>query len=292
MSYVADLEAGGTRLVNSRRFTLEEGGDDLIFDWTADSKTVIVGLNRGDHYELYKQLLSSDTPEPLVASEAGGLLEQAQVSPDGKWVIAQVYPLPGGPTQPNKIIRVPLSGGTPEVIFTVREGSVVWCARAPSNLCGVAEQSENGNEMIITTFDVIQGRGRELARVEIDPDYDTRVNNLLWNVSPDGTRLALAPGPAGPIEIRSLRGQPTQVIRAKDLNHLHVLIWAADGNGLFVSKVTKGGNEILHVDLQGNTHLLWKSIGWPTFASPSQDGRYLAINAFQQTANMWMMENF
>jgi hypothetical protein len=48
--YVADLEAGGTRLVNSRRFTLEEGGEDVIADWTTDSKTVIVIENRADHY--------------------------------------------------------------------------------------------------------------------------------------------------------------------------------------------------------------------------------------------------
>ncbi len=60
VSYVADLEAGGTQLVNSRRFTLEEGGDDLISDWTADSKTVIVGSNRSDHYSLRKQPLKSD----------------------------------------------------------------------------------------------------------------------------------------------------------------------------------------------------------------------------------------
>ena len=54
-SYMADLEAGGTRLVNSRRFTLNEGGEDAIDDWTADSKTVIVIRNRGDHYGIYKQ---------------------------------------------------------------------------------------------------------------------------------------------------------------------------------------------------------------------------------------------
>src|SRR5438876_11486221 len=64
-SYIADLEAGGTRIRNPRHFTLEDS-DDIVADWTADSKTVIVVQHRGDSWGLYKQSLDSETPEPIV----------------------------------------------------------------------------------------------------------------------------------------------------------------------------------------------------------------------------------
>ena len=289
--YVADLEAGGARLINSRRFTLEEGGEDTIFDWTADSKTVILGYNRGDHYGLYKQLLNADAPEPIVSAAAGGLLENAQVSPDGKWVIIQVWPVTGGATV--QLMRVPITGGSPELIFPVREGSLSFCARAPSSLCAVAEQTEDRKQMIITAFHPVTGRGPELARFDLDPAYDTNVNNLLWSISPDGKSLAAARGPEGPIQVRSLRGQPTQVISARGLNNMRIFHWAADGKGLYVVNRTKSGAVLLHVDLQGNAHELWENHGgsW-AYGTPSPDGRHLAIFDRKLSANMWMMESF
>ena len=109
-SYLADLEEGGTRLINPRRVTSEEGGEDAISDWTADSKTVILILNRGDHYSLYRQSLNADAQESIVTSTTGGLLEQAFVTPDGNWVIIEVWPITGGETV--QLMRVPITGGT------------------------------------------------------------------------------------------------------------------------------------------------------------------------------------
>jgi Tol biopolymer transport system component len=57
--------------------------------------------------------------------------------------------------------------------------------------------------------------------------------------------------------------------------------WAADGKGLFVSNRAKEGTEIAYVDLQGNTHLVWKSNGRTGFAVPSPDGRHIGINTFE-----------
>jgi Tol biopolymer transport system component len=51
-NYIADLENGGRRLVNVRPFNSE--GRDAILDWTADSKTGILALNRGDHYARWR----------------------------------------------------------------------------------------------------------------------------------------------------------------------------------------------------------------------------------------------
>ena len=44
--YLADLEAGGTRIGNTKHFTLSESGSWPV-DWTADSKTLIVRSTTG-----------------------------------------------------------------------------------------------------------------------------------------------------------------------------------------------------------------------------------------------------
>jgi serine/threonine protein kinase len=293
MSYLADLEAGGTRLVNSRRFTLEEGGDDLIFDWTADSKTVIIGSNRDDRYAIRKQSLTSDSQETIVSS-AEGAIEEAMMSPDGKWVIIAAYhPIPGSlPQQP--LLRVPITGGTPELILQ-RNPTLLgpsFCARPPSTLCAVAEATDDHKQMVVTAFDPVKGRGLELNRFDLDPNLDLNVDNLLCSISPDGTRLAVARGPEGPIQISPLRSGPTQVIPAEGLNKMRFLKWAAGGKGLFVWNVTQDGAEVVHVDLKGNTKVLWTCHSDKCFGVPSPDGHHLAIYEKKVSANMWMMENF
>jgi Tol biopolymer transport system component len=290
--YMGDLEAGGTRVSNSNPFTLDEG--DAIADWTADNKTVLIAQNRGDHYGLSKQPLNSDSSDPIMPPARGGLVESAGISPDGKWVIFQVFPIPGGTSAPKKLMRVPLSGGTPELIFSVPAGSGFSCARPPSTLCVLAERSVDRSTMIVSAFDPIHGsRGPELARFDLDPDPDVASRWPFCALSPDGTQLATSRSTEGPIEILSLRGRPTQIVPLKDLTDLRLIGWTWDGNGLFIVSGVKNGTVLQHVDLQGKAHVLWKCGGgqqcdW----SPSPDGRHLAIFDRKMTANFWMMENF
>jgi serine/threonine protein kinase len=295
-AYMEELEARGTRIRNSRRFTLQEE-DEFIGDWTPDSRTVIVGANRGDHYALYKQSLDSDSTEPIASSVAGGVLTGAQLSPDGKWIIALIWPVsPGqnaGPTsQPLSLMRVPIAGGAPELIFQMAKPGPVSCAKPPSQLCVIAEQAVDQKQMVVRAFDPIKGRGAELARIALDRYIDPMVDNLFCVLSPDGTRLALTHGPDGPIEIHSLRGQPTKVIQAKGLDKLFDITWAADGRAFFVARHIPDGTELLHVDEQGNMTHMWKSFGPKSFGVPSPDGRHLAIYDWKRSTNMWMIENF
>jgi len=293
VSYVADLEAGGARLTNSRRFALEEGGEDLVSDWTADGKTVILASNRSNRYLLRKQTVNSETQQPIVTS-AEGLIEQAIVSPDDKWVILAVWlPVPGSLAQ-QPLMRVPITGGTPELILqrSLTNFGTAVCTRPPSNLCAFAERTEDHKQTVITAFDPVKGRELEVTRFDIDPDLNLWTDNLLWSISPNGTRLAFARGPKGPIQIRSLLGGPTQEIQAKGLDRMRLVEWTPDGKGLFVSNLTKDGSEILHLDLRGSTKVLWKCNSDKCFGIPSPDGRQLAIYERKLTANMWMMENF
>jgi hypothetical protein len=141
--------------------------------------------------------------------------------------------------------------------------------------------------MTVTSFDPVKGRGPVLGRFDLDTDED----GWLCAISPYGTHLAAIRGPAGPIQIRSLKDGTTLVLRV-GLDNIRTLDWAADGQGLFVSHAIQGGSELLHVDLQGNANVLWKSDAQSSPGRPSPDGRYLAIYDSKLSTNIWLMENF
>jgi eukaryotic-like serine/threonine-protein kinase len=295
-AYIGEIGPGGTRLGNLKHFTLEDA-DDVISDWTADGKEVIVVQNRGDHYSLYKQGVDSETPEPIVSSVAGGVANFATTTPDSKWIIALIWPASEGkvlehPNVPLPIVRIPLAGGTPETILQASRPSPVSCARPPSSLCVIVEQSEDRKQMIVSALDAVKGRGAELARFDLARDIDLFTDNLVCTLSPDGNRLALARSPESPLEIYSLRGQLIQRVPSNTLGKVFGVVWAPDQKGFFLTRKAEDGNELLHLDLKGHLQSLRKCVGWACFGSPSPDGRHIAIFDNNRNMNMWMMENF
>jgi Tol biopolymer transport system component len=284
--YVANLEASGARILNSRHFTLDENFD-YPQDWTADGKAILFTSSRAGQLGIYKQALDEDTPELIVTGAVG--LRNARSSPDGKWVIAFRSTKPGGTSEPQQLMRVPITGGSPKVLFPARPGSKISCARAPSNLCALAEPSEDRKQLSVTAFDPVKGRGADLLRLDLDPHDE----GWVFDLSNDGTHIAALTGPKGPIHILSLRGQSPRVIQAKGLNTMQALSWAADGKGLYVANGVHGESALLYVDLEGNTRALWQNHGGnPAIGLPSPDGRYLGILGSTMNSNMWMMENF
>jgi serine/threonine protein kinase len=295
-AYIADFEAGGTRIGTPRHFTLEEQ-DEGIAEWTADSRTVVTLVNRAKGFGLYKQRLDSDTRVPIASDVQGFWTDGADLSPDGKWVIAILYPIQGGPTPANPyvpmpLVRIPFAGGTPETILTAIDTGPPSCARPPAKVCVIAEPTTDGRQIVVTQFDVLKGRGRELTRIDLSRKIDPWAANPLPAISPDGTRLAVTRSPDGPIEIRSLRGKSTFTVPGEGLNALRYFFWTADGKALIVGREFQGGTEVLRVELQGSVARLWKSSRPRGVGRPSPDGRHLALYESQQDSNMWMMENF
>jgi Tol biopolymer transport system component len=287
-SYVADLVAGGTRILNPTHFPLTETSDALS-DWLPDSKTLLLGSNRSGHYALYKQSLDEETPVPLATQ---GSVRDAHMSPDGKSVIyfatGENSSLPDAGQEP--VMRVSIAGGLSQQLFVASSGSLLTCARPPSDLCAIGEPTVDGKQLAISALDSIKGRGGELFRLALGANDDR------WslNLSPDGARFVLLPSRAGPIYIYSLRGVVLRQVQLKHWDHLQTAIWASDGKSLFVTADTRAGTGILHVDLQGNAKLLWENPGtsWETVVRPSPDGRRLEFNRWVSTGNMWMLENF
>ena len=301
--YVADLQAGGERSSNPIRLTLDESWNHPLA-WTADSKTIFFSSSRTGTDAIFKQHLGQDTAEPLIAFSKGEGMSGACLSPEGSWIYYTLASYEEGPAESSKIMRaeqtvilparmikimrVAITGGAPQLVLTASIEEWPRCARFPSTLCAIAERTPDRKQIVFTELDTVKGRGRELAR------FDTEAREEYhWDLSPDGTRIALLKHREGRVQILSLNGMAPRQIISKEWKTLSSVVWTADGKGLFVSSYTARGADMLHMDSQGNMRLLWEHPGGvDVYGVPSPDGRYLAIRAWNVEGNMWMMENF
>jgi eukaryotic-like serine/threonine-protein kinase len=310
--YVTNLQANGTLMTTPSRLTLSEGRNYPVA-WTADSKAIIVTSDHNGKREALTHSLGDDAAEPI-AADLGNTVELTQsglfdftlphVSPDGAWILYLVWASDSPSSAPIPLMRVPIKGGPAELVLNTTIGAIhsIRCARAPSTTCLIAERTPDHMRLVFTAFDPLKGRGNEAARFETVPTVDAE---YAWDLSPDGSRIAILRRSEGSVQIVSLSGHAPQKVGAKDWTSFQRVDWAADGRGLFVSALTKEGSAILHLDLKGKTHLLREfggivqtssdpfmggsSAAW---AVPSPDGHHLAICSWSTSANMWMLENF
>jgi Tol biopolymer transport system component/DNA-binding winged helix-turn-helix (wHTH) protein len=286
--YVTDVAPNGTPVSGTRHLTLTESWD-IPADWTPDSKQLILLSNRNGHMGIFKQSLNEDTAEPLVTSPEDVIAPK--VTPDGVWVVYAVSTKPNDQSAPVKIMRVPITGGPSEFVLTAQGGYAV-CAKPPAKLCTLIEDDDDHKQVVFTAFDPLGGRGRELARIDSDPQ-----KYFNWDLSPDGTRIAYVNSHEGPVHIVSLRGEPSQEIRVKGWSNLQDIEWA-DAKALLISNRVRTGDVhdvLLHVDMQGNARVLWQQQGGFNgggLGKLSPDGRHLAFNGMSRNSNIWMMENF
>ena len=285
--YIADLLTGGTRIANPQHFGLDDSFN-VPQDWTNDSKAIIFTSNRTGQFAIYKQSLNEDAPERISAGTDN--FQDTPATTDGKWVFGIPSSKLGNPKDPVQIMRIPLAGGPPEPVTTALANPTtgIMCARPPSDVCVLGERSEDRKHLIFANIDPLRGRGPELARFDLNPNIEFST----FDISPDGTQLAISGNPKGPIYILPLHGGKAQVIHAR-FDDMQPFFWARDGKGLYIADRTKRGAVLSYVNLRGNAHILWEIPGSPwTYARPSPDGRHLAIATSSISNNVWMMENF
>ncbi len=284
--YVAEVQAGGARITTPRRLTLDER-NDFPMTWTSDSRAVIFFSDRNGTYQIFKQNLDRQTAETMIAG-----LEDAwmpRVSPDGKFILSAISPHGfGGPSA--RIVRVPLGGGTPQLVMEVSRLDNFACARAPSELCFVGEYYDDARKVSIRAFDPLQGKPHEVLNLDVHPGS---INN--WMPSPDGSRIVFINfNPLeGRIRLLSLKGEPERDIDVKGWAGFNSIDWAADGKSLFVSSQSPTSSTLLRVDMEGHATPLWDQRGgWQTWAVAAPNGRELAIHSMTSASNVWMIENF
>jgi DNA-binding winged helix-turn-helix (wHTH) protein/Tol biopolymer transport system component len=190
--YIGELEANGRRLKDLRRLTLDESNDHPSA-WTLDSKAVLFSSDRNGSVDIFRQAIGQNSAE-LVAT-GPDYKDEAVVSPDGSWILYLSRATARFVAASRvRIMRVPTSGGAPQIVLEGRGIARQSCGRFPGSPCVFSEETLDQKQLVFSTFDPLQGRGREIARVNLDrpPAYPTDNPTYDWDLSPDGSRLALA----------------------------------------------------------------------------------------------------
>src|SRR5262249_7353685 len=151
-----------------------------------------------------------------------------------------------------------------------------WCTNRAADFCAYVSRVADSSELLVTAFDPVGGKRRELLRIPAEP-----AAGYIHSLSPDGSQFVLAQVDWNAAEVRvmSLNGQGTHTISLGGYTYINSLRWAADSRGVFLAAFKAGFNQLLHVDLNGKAQPIWQQTvaGIAGIASP--DGRHLAIAA-------------
>ena len=312
--YVAELKDHGARLSTPQLLTPDEW-HDFPTAWTPDSRSVLFFSDRDGLFHIFKQALNQTEPESLVGG--GDAAALPRLSPDGSMVIyvssmhnnllvGQPPNLRGdGAIGTQRLMRVPVSGGPPQLILEGSGINNLQCTRLPSTLCIYSELSP-GEERFYT-FDPLKGKGEEIPGIAI---HDRDFYSFNWSLSPDGTLLAFSKKlgmeeePA--IRLVSPSGAKERRIPLPGWAGIATLDWSADGQSLWATAFTTsettsglwttgfsmtGSWTLLNVDLSGKvTPMLQENkmnLGW---AIPSPDGTKLALWKASGSSNVWLVD--
>jgi len=288
--FVGDLADKGNRLVNSRRLTLDDNFN-LPVAWTPDSREVIYSSQRASNWLMFRQALDRDSAPQLVTPASNTNFYVARLSPDGAWIL-----LEGRSIASHKIAlyRVGLRGGAPQLLFNTEGFVQFWCTNKAANLCVFGRPSTGNNELVVAAFNPRGGPGRELVRIPLEAGSSGDIGfDYSWQISPDGSQIAIVKGHGNQIRLVPLAGGQTRTITTKGHSDLIELNWAIDSQSMFVSTLEPGGANLLHVDLSGDIQPVWQqSQATDTLGFPSPDGRHLAILGSSAESNVWLINNF
>jgi len=166
------------------------------------------------------------------------------------------------------------------------------CGSSPSSSCVVAELKDS--QLIFFHLDPLKGRGEEIAGIAGYRAVEPR-----WDLSPDGTRIAIVEPLDGKGEIRILNVavRKTTVLPVRDWkwHGLAVISWAADGKNLFALAQPGPSWAILSIDADGNPRVLYEipeGAGWVSTIVPSPDGKRLAFTKRVYLHDVMLLENF
>ena len=288
--FVGDLAEKGSRLVNSRRLTLDDNYN-LLLAWTPDSREVIYSSQRASNWLIYRQPLNQGNAPQLITPAGDTNFLVARSSPDGASILLE------GQTIGSRRIalyRVGLRGGVPQLLFNTQGFVQYWCTNRAANLCVFGRPSAGNTELVVAAFNPSGGPGRELARIPVEAGSSADIGfDYSWQISPDGSQIGIVKERGNQILLVPLGGGPSRTITPKGHSDLINLSWANDSQSMFVSTLEPGGANLLHVDLNGDTQSVWRqSQVTETWGFPSPDGRHLAISGSNSEANVWLINNF
>ncbi|MGC1904500.1 MAG: winged helix-turn-helix domain-containing protein [Candidatus Acidiferrum sp.] len=280
--YVADLDPGLRQITTPKRLSLEEGRN-FPYSWTPDGKSVIFVSDRAGQSRLFRQGVDQPTPDLLVGGTDSVAI--ARPSPDGSQVFYLARDRMKGTSGQMRLMRVPLSGGAPELILEHDIIDNFQCARLPSTICVYGQSFSNGLRFI--AFDPATGKERPLA-------HDISGLKYNWSLSPDGTTLALSPWRKPELRLISTKDGSMRTLPLQGGAAVSSIDWAFDSQTLWATSSTYVGTQsLLNIDLRGRVRPMFqdpdKDVGW---VIPSPDGKRIAFWESSGSSNVWMMQGF
>jgi len=297
--YVGELANGNGELKNPQRLTLDDRMD-WPGGWSADSKTVLFYSDRNGSFDIYKQNVNEKNAQTVVSGPEEKWAPR--MSPDGKWILYMQWPkvVKGPAPAAGTMMRVPLAGGPSEVVMDIKGhpksgtdpldtagGFPSFRCAIQGEVCVLAEEADG--KISFTSFDPVKGRKSEVWKT------DAQALDTDWDLSPDGTRLAVSTYDytAADLQIVSVAGGTAQKFSASPWTQLNAIAWAADGKSLFLGSFSSRGTAILHEDFSTGPKQIFKDPSLDIFVlSPSPDGHMLAFGPTPWNSNAWTIAPF
>jgi Tol biopolymer transport system component len=288
--YVGDLKENGTRLVSSKRLTWSDSFDSPVA-WTRDSKTILFVSDRMGRIQIFKQELGADTAEPVFTGPDDQI--SAQFSADAAWILylSQTEGRKSPPTK-RRLMRFPISGGSPEQVLELPMGSMMFpfsCPYKPSSSCVISRWDQG--QFIFYVLDPLRGQGKEVIRTNLGLASD-----LTWSISPDGSRIAISSWSQlrEHVRILDLRNDTERDLQLPHGWFISGGCWSADSSALLVNVFTTEPFTA-RIDLEGKTKILLdqnhaRLVAGSLYLSP--DGQHLAYSGGRYDSNVWLLENF
>jgi Tol biopolymer transport system component len=279
--YLTEIDAETRRFKTPRRLTLDESANSATA-WTPDSRVVLFSSDRSGATQIYRQAIDHAVPELLVQGRSNSL---PRLNPDGTQILYGHNVQ--GPTRLLSVMRVPLQGGSAQVVLQRPNVHNFQCARSPSKLCLIA--TTEGPTVRFFSFDPEDGKTQEFATFKVK-------ESLYWSLSPDGSQLSLIlQGSASRITFMAVSDKSTHEVQLKQWPFLNWADWDADGKSILT--ISQSANEapvVLGVEPNGNHRVLLEGDRFTQFGPviPSPDGRYAALSVVTGENNVWMVENF
>ncbi len=282
--YVGKLEANGTRLTSPRRLTLDERNDTPTA-WTPDSSAVFFYSDRNGNLDVFRQGIEQRMPEALAMGPENEAA--ARLNPDGAFLLYWAW-APGADQR--QLMRVPITGGPAEMVYSSDRNAGFLCSRSPAAGCVLSEQDQK--QVVLYALDPVKGKGAKLARVELPSLSDYGLG-----LSAQGTRAAVLQFEVGDnrLHLVELPGGAVRELAVPGWSGFMSVNWTLDGNALYLTTWSpEKGAALLLVDLQGRPRvLLQRSVSYALRSPvPSPDGRWLAFRLESPEGNAWLLENF
>ncbi len=282
--YAAELEPEGAGLKPPQQLTLNQR-DDFPSAWTGDSRALLVHSNRAGNYDVFQHPLDGKEKDETTIVSGAEEQTSASLSADGAWILYWSYPTPGEIPPPSKrLLRVPPSGGAPQVVLEAGWKGEFRCPSVAGADCVLSEEDQGKKQLVFTAFSPTGGRKVALARINVAEALFPP-----WDLAFDGSRIVMAF--PNKIQVISATGEAVQTVPVLGFLPFTSVAWSANGRSLFATRFLGRGFALVQMDLDGQTRILLQRekglLGRPV---PSPDGRYLALSIRHLERNAWMID--